>query len=397
MHVGSPKTGTTFLQQVLWSQRDELKEQGLLLPGRGFNDHWLACMDLRERHEQVPQSEGVWERLVERTGEWDGDVLVSHELFAGARRRPIRRAVADLSEVSDEVHVVVTVRDLARQIPAEWQEHVKHRSTIRFADFVQAVRERGPEAQWFWLVQDFPRLVERWARHLPPERVHVVTVPPPSSGPDVLWGRFARTVGLEPAAFSLDVRRSNTSVGLEQAELVRRLNEELGERLTRQGAYSVLVKDNLAHDMLSQRPGTRLGLTRDEWDFAVEHAHGMVRDIKALGVDVVGDLQDLVPSGEPPTAESHAELAIERVLEEAVAALAASLEAHDRTRVKLQQARAGAPPPPPPAIDPDVNPVRRALVAASHRWTWADKAKRVYKKTLQRSPEPPNDDAPEAH
>lgn len=385
MHVGSPKTGTTFLQQVLWSQRDELTEQGLLLPGRGFNDHWLACMDLRERHEQVPQSEGAWQRLVRQSGAWDGDALISHELFAGARRRPIERAVEDLAEAADEVHVVVTVRDLARQIPAEWQEHVKHRATIGFEEFVRSIRERAPESRWFWTVQDFPRLVRRWAEQVPASRIHVVTVPPASAPSDLLWRRFATTVGVEPEAFSLDVRRANTSVGLEQAEMVRRLNSVLGDRLTRQGAYSVLVKDGLVHDMLSQRPGTRLSLTRAEWDFAVEHGHEMVRDLESLGVDVVGDLHDLIPQGDPPTHDRHPEADVERVLDEALAALAASLEAHDDARLRLQRRPVPPPEPAPTPLAPDAGPLRRALVGASRRWAWADRAKKVYKRTVQRS------------
>lgn len=376
LHIGSPKTGTTFLQQVLWSERDEVKEQGLLLPGSSFDDHFLACMDLRGRHARVPQSVGAWDRLVGRSAAWDGDVLISHELFAGARRRPITKAVADLSEVSDELHVVITVRDLARQIPAEWQEHLKHGSTMAYGDFVHSVRERGKQSEWFWRVQDFPAVARRWVEQVPPERVHVVTVPPAGAGPEVLWSRFASTVGLTPEGFSLDVRRSNTSVGLEQAELIRRLNVELGDRLARPGAYSVLVKDGLAHDTLAGRPGTKLSLTRDDWDFAVDHAERMAQQLDALGVDVVGDVKDLIPQGEPPNADTPAEADVEQVLDEAVAALVAALDAHDRTRLRLQQARSAEHQAPP---DPEASPVRRALVTASRRWAWADRAKQAYK------------------
>jgi hypothetical protein len=216
-----------------------------------------------------------------------------------------------------------------------------------------------------------------------------VTVPPPGAGPEVLWGRFASAIGINPDGFDLDVRRANTSVGLEQAELIRRVNLELGDRLTRQGAYSALVKDGLAHDLLSRRPGTKLSLTRDDWDFAVSHAEGMVRDLEALGVDVVGDLGDLVPQGEPPTAESPPRADLERVLEEAVAALVASLDAHDTTRHRLQQLRARTAAAPRP--DPDAHPVRRTLVAASYRWRWVDRAKRAYKRRLGRDADTTSD------
>lgn len=389
LHIGSPKTGTTFLQQVFWSQRDIVRGQGVLLPGRAFNDHFLACTDLRGRHDEVPLSVGAWARLVEEISAWDGDALISHELFAGVEEEGIETAVSDLAEVCDEVHVTITARDLARQIPAEWQEHLKHRSTLRFEEFVSSVRKRGKRAGWFWTVQDVPELVARWAPHVGVQRVHVVTVPSSGAGPDVLWGRFARTVGLEPGEFSLEVGHTNSSVGLEQAEMLRRLNEELGDRLTRQGAYPVLVKDQLVHQMLALRPGTKIELTKDDWQFAVDYGHEVKARLAELGVDVVGDLDELVPHGDPPTRDSQPEIRIEQVLDEAMAGLASTLSAHDDTRVQLRRAREAAGAAAAPPIDPEVNPVRRGLVAMSRRWNWADSAKRFYKRKRQRADEEP--------
>ena len=395
LHIGSPKTGTTFLQQVCWSQRDVVSRQGVLLPGRAFNDHFLASADLRGRHEDVPPSVGAWARLVEEISAWEGDALISHELFAGVEEDGIRTAVADLAEVCEEVHVVITARDLARQIPAEWQEHLKHRSTLRFEEFVSGVRKRGKRARWFWTVQDVPELAARWAPHVGAHRVHVVTVPPSGAGSDVLWGRFARTVGLEPGEFSLEVGHANSSVGLEQAEMLRRLNEEMGDRLTRQGAYPVLVKDQLVHQMLALRPGTKIELTKDDWQFAVDYGNEAKARLADLGVDVVGDLEELVPHGDPPTRDSQPEIPLEQVLDEAIAGLASTLSAYDRTRVQLRRARESADQAQPP-IDPQAHPVRRGLVALSRRWTWVDRAKRFYKRRVQRTDEEsPDEESPD--
>ena len=91
LHVGSPKTGTTFLQQVLWSQKRRAREQGLLLPLDSFFDHFLASLDVRGlagRPEHPPHAQGIWRRVVEESRAWaGGTVLVSHELFASARTR----------------------------------------------------------------------------------------------------------------------------------------------------------------------------------------------------------------------------------------------------------------------------------------------------------------------
>src|SRR4051794_3964247 len=150
LHVGSPKTGTTFLQDVLWSQRATAREQGLLLPGERFHDHFLATLDVRGLADDPTYPErarGMWDRLVTEAVAWDGNVLISHELFAGATAEQAQRAVAAFAARAD-VHVVVTARDHVRQISAEWQEHVKHRSDATFGTFVRDVRADQARTSW---------------------------------------------------------------------------------------------------------------------------------------------------------------------------------------------------------------------------------------------------------
>ena len=46
LHVGTPKTGTSYLQDVLFRNRNRLIEQGVLYPGDRFDAHFLAALDL---------------------------------------------------------------------------------------------------------------------------------------------------------------------------------------------------------------------------------------------------------------------------------------------------------------------------------------------------------------
>ena len=48
LHVGTPKSGTTYLQAVLWQNADALKSEGLLLPGR-FKTHYAAAKGVTSR------------------------------------------------------------------------------------------------------------------------------------------------------------------------------------------------------------------------------------------------------------------------------------------------------------------------------------------------------------
>src|SRR4029079_18055480 len=91
------------------------------------------------------------------------------------RARPVQGfATAD-------VRVVITVRDLARQIPATWQETLKNRSETPYAEYLATLFETWPSARrgsgGFWAAQDVEALVRRWSAGVGVERVTVVTVP----------------------------------------------------------------------------------------------------------------------------------------------------------------------------------------------------------------------------
>jgi len=342
LHVGSPKTGTTFLQDVLWSQRATAEEQGLLLPGERFHDHFLATLDVRGVADDPIHPErarGMWDRLVAESLAWDGNVLISHELFAGATAERARRAVATLADGA-EVHVVVTARDHVRQISAEWQEHVKHRSAATFPDFVREVRGDAARTTWFWQVQDYAGVLERWGADLPPERLHVVTVPPSGADPSTLWDRFAGLLGVDPSAFDIELERSNSSLGVEQAELLRQVNVELGDRLPLPGPYPLVVKNVLAHRILEGRDGTRLALGPEDQEFAADAARGITERLAAMGADVVGDLADLVPTAAAGSTAPNASAVPSdtTLLAESVATIADLLVVLNERRAAVQRA-----------------------------------------------------------
>jgi hypothetical protein len=63
LHIGAPKTGTTYLQNILFTNRAALRRDGLLYPGNAVRSHFWAIQDLREIafHGHVdPQVSGAW-------------------------------------------------------------------------------------------------------------------------------------------------------------------------------------------------------------------------------------------------------------------------------------------------------------------------------------------------
>ncbi|WP_242909048.1 hypothetical protein [Actinomadura terrae] len=316
LHVGAAKSGTTYLQNILWHNRERLRGNGFLYPGVDSASHVRAAFDLRGTFfggGSDPSVQGTWRGLVEEARDWPGDVILSQELFAPATPEEIARALGDLDFL--DVHVVFTARDLARQIPAHWQEDVKNRFTTSFPDFVASLRHRNwreiDSARLFWGLQDPVAVLARWGASLPPDRVHVVTLPRPGAPRDLLWQRFCAAVGLVPDEYDLSVSFANPSLGLAETEFLRLLNGALDEGLG-WPVYNDAIKHYLAQDVLTARPApVRIGLPADDLRWATERAIETAEGLRAARYHVVGDLYELVPAEgavgveltEPPPAD----------------------------------------------------------------------------------------------
>jgi len=319
LHVGAPKTGTSYLQDRLRSNRKLLAEHGVhypLGPLGIYAEQFRPALDLIdvEWRGERGQAEGAWDALVRRVNRLDGTVVVSHEILAAATADQVRRAMDDLAD--SEVHVVYSARDLARQIPAEWQEGLKHNRRQSYRRFLRKVMSsEGRANSWFWQVQGLPDVLGRWGTGLSPDRVHLVTVPPSGTPREVLWQRFCTVLGIDPAWAPEEGGRENPSMGAAETALVRRLNRRLVGRNVTPEDHRVLVKDLLAQQHLAKRPtSAKVTLPSHVFSFAEEVAERWVEWVAGSGIDVVGDLEDLrpIPPGEdhgwvdpdhPPTRE----------------------------------------------------------------------------------------------
>lgn len=326
LHVGLMKSGTSFLQQVLRANRATLHERGVLFPSP-WRRQVQAVKEVSSHGtgRQPPlASEGPWASLVAELRDWPGTAVVSMEFLGPrgpAKARDVVRALGPA-----QVDVVITVRDLARTIPAMWQETLQNRRTPTWPDYLAAVEAedratRGP-GQAFWLRQDAPGITEVWQRAAGRDRVSVLTVPPPGASPELLWERFASL--LPAGAVDVDLAvRSNPSLGLASLEVLRRLNARLAERprTITPGQYERVVKQLIAKRGLAGRAGDpRLGYHAD---WVARRGERDIERLRELAPRVVGDLEELrcrpVPGSDPD------DVGAEQQLEAALDALAAAV------------------------------------------------------------------------
>ena len=308
LHIGAPKTGTTYLQDRLLLNRPLLADHDVHYPIGLHGSHFRPALDLIDMPwgGQREDVRGEWDGLVGRVRRHSGSVIISHEILAAAKPAQIKRAMESLDGA--EVHLVYSARDLARQIPAEWQEGVKHQRSKSFARFVTEVQEAPRERSklWFWRAQGLPDVLSRWTRGLAPEHVHLVTLPQSGAPRDTLWLRYSQAFGIDPAWAPEESASENVSIGTAETALLRKLNRRLRQAGLSSDDYRRLVREIMVHETLARREGmTRATLPPAAYPWAAEVADEWVDWVEGSGIDVIGDVEELRPVPPPDGERWH--------------------------------------------------------------------------------------------
>lgn len=295
LHIGLPKTGTTYLQDCLWANKQQLAARGVLLPGRHRRRHLLASLDLRDDPNLAQRPgdvEAPWQELVDEARTWDGETVISHEFFASAAPHQVQRAVDAFPGA--EVHVLVTARAMVGLGVSRWQEWVKNGGK-KGIDRYPPRADYDPTDEWGWGSFDLADVLARWGSVIPHERIHVLPMASSGADPRDLWLRFLSVLGLDAEGLEAPEQQANRSLGLVEVELLRRVNARL------KGFGSAFDRGTWIRGYLGE--GKVLPDSREKFrpdDAILEELR--VRGERALamlhdeGFDVVGDLALLEPA-----------------------------------------------------------------------------------------------------
>lgn len=346
LHIGAMKTGTTYLQKLMAGNREALAGAGCLVPDRTWGEQTRAARDALGFTPRDPvvraQMDGSWRRVVEEMLDHQGQAAIFSMEFLSFADAARASRVLD-SFPGAEVHVILTVRDAATAVPAQWQTSCRNAGTVPWPRFVGGLRQavtgdiapRNRAGRMFQRTQGIVRMLEVWTPLVHPDRVHVVTVPPRGSDARLLWERFAGVLGVPPEVAARDPARSNPSLGHASAEFLRRLNVELEGLTLREYVRAVRepLQPVLGERAQLERPVQLHGKGRvhaARWNSRVREAIG------DSGVHLVGELSDLPV--EPPGAPAPGSLAeptTEEVLAAAVAATDRLVDVEARLRSRL--------------------------------------------------------------
>jgi hypothetical protein len=360
LHIGLPKTATSYLQTIVWSNRSRLRQAGVVVPGRSRTDHLWASREVREDPQQrraPEQHRTAWTRLLRELASSSGTGLISHEFFAAASPRQARDLVTALGDA--EVHVAVTAREPLGLFTASWQESLKNGSTTPMADYGRRI-SKSSTAIWNWRTLDLTLVLQRWSQAVPPERIHVLVLDPTADRDDI-WHRFAGLLGVDPGAFDLSQSFPNTSMGVAEAETLRRINLRL-EGFNRAFDKGVYIRTFLADERLVPRKGEKFWPEPDQVEDCRQRARSAVSYLQAGDFDVSGRVEHLLV----PDELEHRRLPAS-VTDAEVAEVAVGLAATMLGDVRALRIAGGGPTPRSRQYAARVRPLWRRLRAALRR------------------------------
>lgn len=230
LHIGTMKSGTTYLQNALVNGADELEAGGAFYVGGRFNRQTNAVAGMLQPPAQ--RDPRKWVQLVEELHRRDGIGVFSQEFLSLARPANVAALVRTLEGL--EVDVVLTVRDQRRAIPAQWQTYARNFGTSHWPEYLRELRPMvtGDSAKSLALrkfrrAQDVASIVDRWAGPPGVSSLTLVPVPQDGSDPTELWRRFCRAARLDVAAPSGARAPVNASLGYASCHVLTRINRTI--------------------------------------------------------------------------------------------------------------------------------------------------------------------------
>jgi hypothetical protein len=310
LHIGTMKSGTSFVQSALMENPAALEAGGVRYLGGTFGRQAKAVRDVYQNPTRT-ERHGRWHALADEVRTFDGEAgVVSMEFLSFAQGRQLGALLDPFAGV--EVDVVLTVRDQFRAIPAQWQTFTRNFGADSWDTYLRRIdasavtpRGRSRAAKSFRRSQDVGRILDRWSGDRRVASVSVVTVPPPDAPRDELWTRFCRAAGISVVGADLDQTKENVSLGYASCDFLRRLNVHLADvkpRLYRK-AMRPVAREALAP--LRESEG-RPELDQRGAELACD-LNRRIRDAVARGgFPLVGSLDDLpVPEDLEPRERVH--------------------------------------------------------------------------------------------
>ncbi|MFF4583927.1 hypothetical protein [Streptomyces sp. NPDC001388] len=317
LHIGPHKTGTTSIQGALFGAKDRMPAYGVEFPATSRHPMQavLAACSRGGMIGDTTPTERHWEQLLEQVRATGARTsVISSEFFADAPDdATVERVVGQLG--GDRVHVLVTLRPLARIMPSQWQQYVQNGLRMGYEDWLEHMLRKAPYEKpnpSFWRRHRHDRLIERWVRVVGADRVTVVVVD--DRDREGLMRTFETLLGLPAHLLRPVPDTANRSLTLAETEMLRNLNKEFRGNGLPDELYSKLIRNGAVMHMKNAcSPASHdVKISTPAWAVAAAAEIGaeMAGRITAMGVRVIGDPELLSAAPEPAARATAAEVRI---------------------------------------------------------------------------------------
>ncbi len=293
LHIGTMKSGTTYLQSVLMRNLRDLPAVGVDYTG-GFAAQREAVQGVRR--EGPGHRTDLWHSLARAACESRSETsVISMEFLAFSTREQARRLLRPFE--GTEVRVLITVRDQLKVVPAAWQSYVRNRGSSSWPRYLEQVdparsgRKASGAYRRFHRAHDVAQIVRHW--RLPAvSGIDVVTVPPSTAPREELLNRFAQALGFDPTGLALDGLQENVSLGYGACDWLARANTLLVPEVSK-ARYKELLPPVARRVLASLEDQGRPALDVAGAEFARERNRRYRAVLDSSAVTLVGSLEDL--------------------------------------------------------------------------------------------------------
>lgn len=308
LHIGPHKTGTTTLQGAFHRARGELAAHGVVYAGKGRQPAHAASAIAGgvPVNSLEPPSLAHWKELCEEVSAAGSQrVVISSERFSNADEQTAQTVVEGLG--GSRVHIVVTLRPLSKIVPSQWQEYVKTGARYTYDKWLDGMFRTPPydkPTPTFWRRHRHDALVKRWGQVVGWDKVTVVVVD--DANPLLQLRAFEQLIGLPDGVLVPEDGVANRSLTLGEVEMLRCVNQELGERSWLSEPDRRMIREGVIRSMQETHLPSpeEPRITTPDWAEAAvaEVSEEIVSNLAELGVRIVGDLSVLTRKSSRPSA-----------------------------------------------------------------------------------------------
>lgn len=217
------------------------------------------------------------------------------------------------------MHIVATLRPLAKILPSAWQQYVKDGYTGDYDEWLQGTLRANPDESptpWFWIRHRHDVVLARWASIVGVSKVTAIVVD--DRDQDRLLRQFEALLAL-PDGFLVGKPpgKRNASLTWPEVQLLRKVNAHFRHENLPADLYSAAVRSGMLPKLADARAAlaapTPIVTPRWALERAAEIGAAAARAIETSGVRVIGDLTRL--GAAPAAGDDATELADEPDIE----------------------------------------------------------------------------------